>query len=214
MNDEYSRPDTGHMDTSTHDQTSDMSMDNAVSIRHAAAIAHVTEKTIRRWIKSGRLPAVKLGGQYRITIAALESARTDVLEGDVQNIDVVSTHHPDSGQDFPRVNMSEGVDTVHGEGRQADAVDLAPLTALIDDLTRRHAEQIDDFTRRNADLAAAAAMWQTRAAHLENELKQLTAGETQPQAEPEPATVSPGSPESDRTEPSGIRAWWKRLWGS
>ncbi len=44
---------------------------------------------------------------------------------------------------------------------------MAPLTTLIDDLTRR-----------NADKSAAAAMWQTRAAHLENQLKQLSAGTT------------------------------------
>ncbi len=58
-------------------------------------------------------------------------------------------------------------------------MDVAPLAALIDDLTRR-----------NADLAA---LWQTRAAHLEDQLKQLPAGET-------PLTTSseaPGSPRSN-----------------
>jgi excisionase family DNA binding protein len=174
-----------------------MSMDNAVSIRDAATIAGVTEKTIRRWIKSGRLPAVKLGGQYRITIAALETASAATPEGDVQDTLPTSTQRLDTGHDSPRVDISEGIDTGHGEGRHADPVDLAPLTALIDDLTRRHAEQIDDFARRNADLAAAAAMWQTRAAHLENELKQLTAG----------------TPETSESRETGIRAWWRRLLG-
>lgn len=50
-------------------------------------------------------------------------------------------------------------------GRQDPTVDLASLADLIEDLTRR-----------NADLSATAAMWQTRAAHLEDQLKQLTAG--------------------------------------
>jgi excisionase family DNA binding protein len=53
------------------DQTPDMSSGgdseqgdmSPVSIREAAAIAGVTEKTIRRWIHNGRLIADKVGGQ-------------------------------------------------------------------------------------------------------------------------------------------------------
>jgi len=138
----------------------------------------MTEKTVRRWIKSGRLHALKMGGQYRITSADLERAMD--MPG-VSNVHPSSTHNMDTGQ---------------AQGRQAsEAVDLAPLTGLIDDLTRR-----------NADLAAAAAMWQTRAAHLENELLQLTAGSV------DTSTIAPGSPESDGSTPTGIRIWLKRLW--
>lgn len=72
-------------------------------------------------------------------------------------------------------------------------VDLAPLTDLIDDLTRR-----------NADLAAAAAMWQTRAAHLENELKQLTVGIEVPTDVAETAGETLGSSQRDVPVPSGV----------
>lgn len=37
-------------------------------------------------------------------------------------------------------------------------------------------ELIDDLARCNAHLATAAAIWQTRAARLENQLKRFTAG--------------------------------------
>ena len=178
---------------SPHDQTPDMSLDTAMSIREAAARVGVTEKTVRRWIKSGRLHALKLGGQYRITVADLERAMD---MPDVSSIRPASTHNMDTGHDSPRVDMSEGLDTGQGEGRHAsEAVDLAPLTGLIDDLTRR-----------NADLAATAAMWQTRAAHLENELLQLTAGSV------DMGTNAPGSPESGDQPATGIRAWVRRLW--
>jgi phage antirepressor YoqD-like protein len=66
MSDDHPRPDIGQLDTSPHDQTPDVSLDNAVSlnnavsIREAATRVGVTEKTIRRWIKSNRLHAVKL----------------------------------------------------------------------------------------------------------------------------------------------------------
>jgi excisionase family DNA binding protein len=164
-------------------------------------MAAVTEKTIRRWIKSGRLHAVKLGGQYRITAADLESAQAAISESDVQGVHSVSTQSLDTGHDSPGVDISESLDSGHRQSERVDIVDLAPLTDLIDDLTRR-----------NADLAAAAAMWQTRAAHLENELKQLTAGDSQPDAY-ETATEAPESPQRDDPEPTGILAWWKRLWG-
>lgn len=180
---------------SSHDQTPDMSLDTSLSIREAATRADVTEKTVRRWIKGGRLHALKLGGQYRITLADLDRARDTPAEGHVHP---AGAHDLDSGHSSPRVDMSEGLDTGQGEGRQVvEPLDLAPLTELIDDLTRR-----------NADLAATAAMWQTRAAHLENQLKQLTAGNVMPENAPEGVE----SPQANDPAPTGVLAWWKRLW--
>jgi|SRR5579859_2351950 excisionase family DNA binding protein len=43
-----------------------------VSVREAARIAHRSEETIRRWIWSGRLPAVKRGTSYRVDVRHLE----------------------------------------------------------------------------------------------------------------------------------------------
>jgi len=185
---------------SSHDQTPDMSLDTSLSIREAATRADVTEKTVRRWIKGGRLRALKLGGQYRITLADLDRARDTPAEGHVHP---AGTHDLDSGHSSPRVDMSEGLDTGQGEGRRVvEPLDLAPLTELIDDLTRR-----------NADLAATAAMWQTRAAHLENQLKQLTAGPTDSETTPETPRNAPGSTETNEGTPTGVWTWVKRLLG-
>jgi len=172
-----------------------MSLDTSMSIREAAARADVTEKTVRRWIKGGRLHALKLGGQYRITLADLDRAKDTPAEGHVHPAGI---HDFDSGHSSPRVDMSEGLDTAQGEGRQVvEPLDLAPLTELIDDLTRR-----------NADLAATAAMWQTRAAHLENQLKQLAAGE----ARPETSQGVVESPQTNETEPQGFWDRVRRFW--
>ena len=59
-------------------------------------------------------------------------------------------------------------------------------------------------------------MWQTRAAHLENQLKQLTAGTTGSDIEPEPNTVDPDGLQllqKGDPAPTGVLAWWRRLWG-
>jgi len=181
---------------SSPDQTPDMSLDTSMSIREAARRADVTEKTVRRWIKSGRLHALKLGGQYRISLADLDRARDTPSEGHVHP---AGTHDLDSGHTSPRVDMSEGLDTGQGEGRHAsDPVDLAPLTTLIDDLTRR-----------NADLSAAATLWQERARSLEQRLLAIEAGNVAP----EPAPEAVGAPETSDPAPTGVLAWWRRLLG-
>ncbi len=84
-------------------------------------------------------------------------------------------------------------------------VDLAPLADLIE----RQAKEL-------ADLREAAAIWQVRARQAEEQLKQLTAGTTDSDIEPQPNTVDAEGPqllqESDPA-PTGFGAWWKRLWG-
>jgi len=49
-----------------------------VSVREAAKIAHRSEETIRRWIWSGRLPAVKRGTSYRVDIRHLEEVMVEL----------------------------------------------------------------------------------------------------------------------------------------
>lgn len=194
------RPDTGHLDMSPRDQTPDMAMDNAVSIRDAAVMANVTEKTIRRWIKSGRLHAVKLRNQYRITVTDLEVVSTAGPEGDVQGFSPLSTQRLGTGQDSPRVDMSSGLDSGHG---QVDTVDLAPLTDLIRDQNRRIEE-----------LSSAAAFWQIRARQAEEQLLQLQAGPVVTDTPPDTSSDAPGASLSHAVAPTRLVAWWRRFWES
>ena len=83
---------------------------------------------------------------------------------------------------------------------QQPTIDLAPL-----------AEVIRDQNRRLEELAAAAAMWQTRAAHLENELKQLPAGET---ASTGTRQEVAGSPQTSGSVLQVLRTWLRRLLSS
>ena len=41
-------------------------LETLLTIKDVAALCRVSEKTIRRWIKAGDLPAARLGGQVRI----------------------------------------------------------------------------------------------------------------------------------------------------
>jgi hypothetical protein len=83
--------------------------------------------------------------------------------------------------------------------------DLSPLV----DLVERQAAELQR-------LAASNAMWQTRAAHLENQLLQLTAGNVAPDNTPEADTVDadgPQLPQESEPAPTGVLAWLKRMWG-
>ncbi len=190
------------------DRTLDVDTVEGLSVLEAAAATGVSEKTIRRWIVSGRLPAVKLGGQYRIARAELERARSE---------------RAGPGGAPPKVTDDQTPDDIGGQTRettghpieqrtQASAVtDLAPLAAVIE---RQH-ETIERQAHENRQLAEAAAVWQFRAMQAEERLKALTAGETA-QEVPSTSSGEPGTPEEQEPPPdtpSPVRSWWRRLWG-
>jgi len=75
--------------------------------------------------------------------------------------------------------------------------DLSPLVDLVE-------RQAGELQR----LAASNAMWQTRAAHLENQLKALTAGDVAPESAPEAVD----SPQTSDRGTSGVWTWVKRVW--
>jgi hypothetical protein len=141
-----------------------------VTVPEAARILGVSTDAVRSRLRRGTLEGVKIAGEWHVSLAALHDTRQDPAE-------------PQQDATVDRQATRQEPDRI------ATVMDVAPLADLIDDLTRR-----------NADLAAAAAMWQTRAAHLEDQLKQLSAGEPVPQTVPEP----PGSPRSDETGPRGL----------
>ena len=52
-----------------------------LTVREAARRAGRSEETIRRWIWSGRLPAVKRGTSYRIDVVHLEEIMVELAAG-------------------------------------------------------------------------------------------------------------------------------------
>lgn len=50
-----------------------MQYEEWLTIRQIARMVNVDEKTVRRWIKSGQLSAIELGGRYRVKPADLQA---------------------------------------------------------------------------------------------------------------------------------------------
>ncbi len=213
MSDQDQRLDAGHEDVSTSGETLDLSLDNTLSIRQAAASAGVTEKTIRRWIQAGRLRAVKLGGQYQIAPADLASAQEDRSEPrDIPTQDAgLDTGHvyPDPRLDTGHSHPNPGVDTGLDTGHMGAAVDLRPLVD--------HIASLEGQVRQ---LTEAATVWQVRAVQAEERLKQLTAGGNTPTDAPsaaqEPqhgAQPVEGSSAASASLRPAQPSWWRRLLG-
>ena len=55
------------------------SLDPLLDIPTVAAVCGVSEKTVRRWIQAGELPAAKLGNQWRIRPRDLDDFVRDRL---------------------------------------------------------------------------------------------------------------------------------------
>jgi len=58
-----------------------MAATQELTVREAARRARRSEETIRRWIWTGRLPAVKRGTSYRIDVVHLEEVIVEVESG-------------------------------------------------------------------------------------------------------------------------------------
>jgi excisionase family DNA binding protein len=57
-----------------------------VGVREAAAILGVSPWSIRRWVRLGRLPAVKLGRRTVLELAALQRFVANSRIGEDQNV--------------------------------------------------------------------------------------------------------------------------------
>ncbi len=223
MSDRSQRLDAGHADVSTPStpgETLDLSLDNTLSIRQAAVSAGVTEKTIRRWIQSGRLRAVKLGGQYQIAPADLATAQEDRppppstpppgadlsarpdTEQSARDPRLDAGHvYPNPRGDIGQLPPGSWVDTRLDPGHTAAAVDLRPLVD--------HIASLEGQVRQ---LTEAATVWQVRAIQAEERLQALTAGDDTSSDAPQAAPFAPGAAQATETGPDASSPWWASWW--
>jgi hypothetical protein len=112
-------------------------------------------------------------------------------------VDMVATNHQPT-TDRPSTSATD--QPTNQARRPTDhqpTSDLAPLVS--------HIATLEDQVQR---LTEASTMWQIRARQAEEQLKVLTAGETPPETSPEALE----SPPANDPAPTGLGAWWKRLW--
>ncbi len=162
-----------------------MRQDATVGVIEAARMLGVSTDAVRARLRRGTLAGEKVDGEWQVIIPASDATRQDAT----------------GSQQDATADRQEG----QQESDRTPTVDLAPLADLIE----RQAREL-------ADLREAAAIWQIRARQAEEQLKQLMAGNVVSDNAPQSNTVDAEGPqllqESD-PGPTGVLAWWKRLWG-
>ena len=146
-------------------------MPTYVSAHAAAARLGVSDRTIRRWIASGRLPADKAEGEFRIALEDL-----DGLTGHGAAATAAPGHEQDTaaapaGEDSP-------------PGAAPAAALSAQLVALVALVERQQAQLLER--------TEAAAMWQARARVLDERVRMLEAPKPAPEPAPDAADLSRG----------------------
>jgi excisionase family DNA binding protein len=166
-----------------------------MSAREAAARCGVDERTVRRWIASGRLAADKRGGVFWIAPRDL----APFLPRAAAPADTAIADMPAAAA--PATNGSTAADTMAAAPAAAPDSEAPHLAAALADAQQR----LMDLARELTAKAEAAAMWQARADMLAG---QLAAAHAQ-LAALGPGQVGggdAGTPASDRPRP-----WWRRL---
>lgn len=90
-----------------------------VTVQEAARLVHRSPETIRRWIWSGKLPAIKRGNKYYVDVIQLEEVAVE--------LDTRTWHSPERERAQDMMAWIERVDRRKAEFR-AQHPDRKPLT--------------------------------------------------------------------------------------
>ena len=168
----------------------------AVSARDAARIVGVNERTIRRWIRAGVLPAVRDGAAYRIDLDELHRTavgqRTPDSAADTPHQAPQGTpQQPDIIEARYRVTPAEIEQAVERTGERYVA-DMASMFDRVDGLYRA---QLDAKDETIAELRRRAEAAESRLSELE-------------------AQQAESSDESENAAPEAVQGtWWRRWFG-
>lgn len=168
-----------------------------INTADAARVYGIAQRTVRKRIDAGELEAMKMGGAWMVSASRAEVVAAGIAIPDAE---------PDGAGEGPTL-AGTAAQAAGGHDRAAPgmAVDLSPLVALVEQLTRENREAV-----------AAAAMYQERARVLEERLDQTTlalaSGVTEEEAQRRvEEAVRAAREEQEEEKPV---SWWRRLFGA
>lgn len=173
---------------------------DVVDVAEAASRLGVTPDAIRARLHRGTLAGEKVDKQWRVHLPVASPGHSADISRQDGAREPTGARQDATGKQQGTTASGDSTDRTRQE---APTADLEPL-----------AELIGDLTRRNEELSAAVGMWQARAMHLEEQVKQLTAtvehtGEAA--GSPEPNETSDEASAEGEPEMIAERSVWARL---
>ncbi len=172
------------------------------SVPEAARALGISERAVRKRIDAGTLEAEKDGRSWSVLLPTL----TGTAGRAVPAAPVTVVAEPGTGAG-PEPAVTPPAPAVPDAAPAS--VDLAPLAELIE----RQTAEIQRLTE-------AATTWQMRAGILEQQLKQLTAGDDTPTDASQASPFAPGeaqpavrAPDASASPRPAYASWWRRLFG-
>jgi hypothetical protein len=139
-----------------------------VSTSTAAKLHDLAPRTIRKRLAAGTLPGQQVNGVWMVAATVdellLKGLDPETVALDTQGAAPAPETAPDP-EESAESTRGRAVPRADG-GPDRSGPDLTPI-----------AQAMSELARRNEELAAAAAMWQERAMHLEARLEALPPGE-------------------------------------
>jgi len=136
-----------------------------ITIAEAAVVLNVSTRTVRRFIKAGKLPAKKVPGPFGDEYRILEDDITRLKEGGpvLESLDIAETDDvkPEETQDKIETPAGDGNHTVSG---------TVQVFKAKDDLM----DLIKQLEEKNLALAAQLGAAGERIRNLENQVRQLS----------------------------------------
>lgn len=162
-----------------------------VSARAAAESCGVSERTLRRWIAAGRLPADKDGGSFRIAAADIEK--------------LTGHRNGHAAAPAPAAALS-ATDRQAAAAPDTDAAADDPDTPRRDETILTLLAEVRRLNDERAELYGRLGYFQAQLEQAQTTIKALEAPK-----EPEPAPVAPRWPEEPTPAAPLRRSWW-RFW--
>lgn len=149
---------------------SDIPLPTFCTIKQAASILLVTDRTLHNWIRAGKIRSIRVGGSRRIPVAELERLAANgtelpPIEIKKADIDAVIADRP--GDDITGIltRLAAHNDTSNLDSRKQLASDaLAALRTHVEQLVERleAGGSMTALDRKTSDLLAASAAMRSR----------------------------------------------------
>ena len=188
-----------------------------LTVQEAARAADKTDRTVRRWVSSGRLPAIQVEGAYLIARSDLEEFLEDLAEAEAAKPAPKRAELPSGLIPIDTVNtIIEEMSRLHRE--RTEAIERAARAEERErfQAERRKAaeEHLEEIKRLHDEAEAARQAALPPPPHPGPDTDDLSSDSRQDNGRLSEPVSEPVSDSDPRKRPGRVRSAWRVLWAS